>query len=872
MKPMEKPTTNPKTSAKLWNDRMIFCPKWPTGISLPLTILFLLVFLLGLQSQAAAQIVPRSSAWIMQETASSSEKSNRSFAVSDDEKDLISRILDSKERVTVSSTHPSSTLPKNAVLIDSFLLKSSRPESGDERRSLPTTSLIEETTQTTTPVDALIDPVVAPVFNQSPTQGFAPVATVVDTSTTTPIQAPYATTTVPSRQAKRGQTGRPNFFYLGEEQNEPDFDSAPFPSVEETQSDHNDILATTTPDPLASFYGGIGTGSNSRTEGRMTTGRSIVIQPEFGATLNWTNPSSRVPYPFVSSSIPPNAYRVTVPNRDLISGRFPAQDVPNLNRVNNIKSQFPAPTKTPNEGYESAVRRQGGVFNAPNPVQALTPDFSGRGTRPPMGVAPFNERRYPGPPQGDRRTGSSDPTENHDFSGMPPPFQARPGPQDNFQEALLDGGIKLETCSIGDDSTCTESFNEICRVDEDGAATCLCRLGSARLRIREQCRAVLSYFMYIRLNRLQDHELRYGPQFAGRRTRQYLSLERQVLLGVDSLMRATGFVNEYAGSKLNTFASISEDGLLANVTLNLFKSSTTTADPSNLPTVLQQTATEQLRLSQRRLGESSLYVGSLLTAIPGVQDINECLTPDLNDCPANASTCSNNIGSFSCTCRPGYGDRHASDPLRMGRSCETCEESYCNQHGICLLDSKGQKVCQCNGWYIGTTCQTDGQVVAVACGSSAIAVILIAITLVFLLRWSRSSASSRGDPSSTLGRSEISANTFTYVKNSPPLTTLSQASLENKVRMAYLVHPSLLTASQRASHHHHHGGSDQLLDSNFYEVRPPPGRLGPSQALIAAEMMNLYRQQRSGSQDHLTNDLSSLDEQGANQRSPMSSS
>lgn len=66
----------------------------------------------------------------------------------------------------------------------------------------------------------------------------------------------------------------------------------------------------------------------------------------------------------------------------------------------------------------------------------------------------------------------------------------------------------------------------------------------------------------------------------------------------------------------------------------------------------------------------------------------------------------------------------------------------------------------------------------------------------------------------------------------------------------------------------HGGGSDQLLDSNFYEVRPPPGRLGPSQEaqLIAAEL--LYRRQRSGSRDQLAaGDLSSLESQVNNQQS-----
>jgi hypothetical protein len=65
--------------------------------------------------------------------------------------------------------------------------------------------------------------------------------------------------------------------------------------------------------------------------------------------------------------------------------------------------------------------------------------------------------------------------------------------------------------------------------------------------------------------------------------------------------------------------------------------------------------------------------------------------------------------------------------------------------------------------------------------------------------YSRGSASSPDHAnSSTLGPSEISENTFTYVKTATghPLTTLSQRSLENKLRMAYLVHPSLLSQNE----------------------------------------------------------------------------
>ena len=199
-------------------------------------------------------------------------------------------MFDQKERVTVASSSwtsssPSSQ-PKNAVLIDSILLKTTavRPSETPAQEadpSLPSSNANSQLTSTT------LTPATAPSVPSSPaetdagTGGLTPVTTIT--------LAPLSFSSTPGgaaqgRQAKRQPTGRPNFFYLGDEPSDPESDAVAgnfFTNLDEIESDaaagknrYDNKLATTTADPLAGFYGTSGSRS--------------------------TNESSRLPFPFAS--------------------------------------------------------------------------------------------------------------------------------------------------------------------------------------------------------------------------------------------------------------------------------------------------------------------------------------------------------------------------------------------------------------------------------------------------------------------------------------------------------------------------------------------------------------------------------------------
>lgn len=156
----------------------------------------------------------------------------------------------------------------------------------------------------------------------------------------------------------------------------------------------------------------------------------------------------------------------------------------------------------------------------------------------------------------------------------------------------------------------------------------------------------------------------------------------------------------------------------------------------NLRSDVQKHLLGVLHRRNNNIGNSVLYVSSPEGAVSALHDLDECQSPELNDCHASA-TCSNSWGSFQCACEAGLRDPWADQPQRAGRECQSCPDAYCNNRGSCSYNEEGTQSCACDSTHYGAQCEIDGEVLGVAIGASVAAVIIIVLTLVCLIMWSR---------------------------------------------------------------------------------------------------------------------------------------
>lgn len=229
----------------------------------------------------------------------------------------------------------------------------------------------------------------------------------------------------------------------------------------------------------------------------------------------------------------------------------------------------------------------------------------------------------------------------------------------------------------------------------------------------------------------------------------------------------------------------------------------------NLRSDVQKHLLGVLHRRNNNIGNSILHVISPEGAISALRDINECQMEDLNDCHMNAS-CTNGWGSFRCHCPAGTRDPWADQPYRAGRDCQSCPNSYCNNHGTCSYNEDGNHVCTCDSSHYGGQCEIDGEVLGVAIGASVAAVIIIVLTLICLIMWSRRWQQEQ--------KNAIGSPVFGYM-NTAPLKAASlpqpgyQVTLEDRMRWAQI-------ADVMASQSNHYGVGFQfnfnITNNNYF--------------------------------------------------------
>ncbi|BFG05390.1 uncharacterized protein DMAD_04136 [Drosophila madeirensis] len=370
--------------------------------------------------------------------------------------------------------------------------------------------------------------------------------------------------------------------------------------------------------------------------------------------------------------------------------------------------------------------------------------------------------------------------------------------------------VRIDTCIVGDDSTCDQAQHERCKTDS-GVSSCHCRPGYSRRKHREPCRRVISFHLGLRVDRIYEHRIVWDHKLMDRHSEAFGQLSYESIRALDSAMSMTPYSDEFMEAKVNNIyrgdPNLGGNGVYVNMTLKLDESVETLRP--NLRSDVQKHLLGVLHRRNNNIGNSVLYVSSPEGAVSPLQDLDECQSPELNDCHPGA-TCSNTWGSFRCACEAGLRDPWADQPQRAGRECQACLDSYCNNHGSCSYNDEGSQLCTCDSSHYGAQCEIDGEVLGVAIGASVAAIIIIVLTLVCLImwsrRWQREQKNAMGSP------------VFGYM-NTAPLKSAAglpqagyQVTLEDRMRWAQI--------------------ADVMAQTNHYGAEPI-GPTRPSSAMFA---------------------------------------
>lgn len=83
--------------------------------------------------------------------------------------------------------------------------------------------------------------------------------------------------------------------------------------------------------------------------------------------------------------------------------------------------------------------------------------------------------------------------------------------------------FRIDTCIVGDDTTCDESQHEVCRT-ESGVSACHCRPGTARKRHRDPCRKVVSVMLSMRVDRIYERKVIWADELSDKSSESYQQL------------------------------------------------------------------------------------------------------------------------------------------------------------------------------------------------------------------------------------------------------------------------------------------------------------------------------------------------------------
>lgn len=396
--------------------------------------------------------------------------------------------------------------------------------------------------------------------------------------------------------------------------------------------------------------------------------------------------------------------------------------------------------------------------------------------------------------------------------------------------------IRIDSCIVGDDSSCDQSHNERC-FTEYGISSCHCKPGFARLsQLRGYCNPVSSLQLSMKIDKLSDdRRLTFNHSLENSNSEEYQYLEFETIQAIASAFQATNLARLFMGAKVNKFYE-KKGKVWVNTTINFEMNNVTRAQDKIQALASQELSKYAQQMKSKPLGDSTIILdtekrhgltSSNEPVISKLVDVNECANKDLNDCSKYA-TCLNEFGGFQCQCLPGYEDKYAKedDRSKHGRVCFGCSASYCSNRGECSIVD-GRKQCKCKPNFIGSRCDIDSEVLAVAIGGSLVGIVILIITFwclyAFNRRWKR-------EQQKMDAMSATSGLTFNYVNSSSnslmsPANSRISRSAQGASGAAHQVGVLAANYGQRLvgglvsrghggglGHQHHHNGHHHHLN------------------------------------------------------------
>ncbi|CAB0017785.1 unnamed protein product [Nesidiocoris tenuis] len=222
------------------------------------------------------------------------------------------------------------------------------------------------------------------------------------------------------------------------------------------------------------------------------------------------------------------------------------------------------------------------------------------------GVKPTSATR----PQTKTSAGYAPPVQQGQVSPGPAPGNQQQGnqrPKRPYHRRPQQPPVRIDTCIVGDWSTCDSDQHEVCRT-EQGVSSCHCAPGYSRHSHRQPCKRVISVVASVQIDKIYDQKITWSDKLRDVDSQEYLQLEYESARAMESAMSMTPFSDAFMGAKLNnifTMPGASHKPVFVNMTLQIEESL-----ESKRPQVKQEIQKQLLGAIHRRsnnIGTSPLW-------------------------------------------------------------------------------------------------------------------------------------------------------------------------------------------------------------------------------------------------------------------------